>query len=226
LTWDVCIEIPKIPDPIELTLPGGLSLKHVNLEQLVQPALAPLGPAFKLLDAVMALVDVLTVLKDALTSVPPDFAKAANALSRVADIPTTLASLAPPLAIPVILSACLDLLLRSLGQVRSEIANLQQQMTNLVTTEQLAHDLDDARLLRVFECARHNVEQEVANVGQSMASIGHLLALVGTFGKLAGLDLQVPDLDSIAGRPLNEVLTPLDALVEVLRKVRSMPGLP
>lgn len=221
MAWDVCIEIPALPDPLELVLPGGISIKHINLEALVQPALAPLGPAFKILDAVMALVDVLTALKDALTSVPPDFGKAAHALGRVAEIPTSLAALLPPVAVPQMLAACLDLSLRTLGQVRGEILYLQQQAVALLTAEKVAHELKDARLLRVVACAKHNVEREAVNVGKGMASLGHLLGLVELFGKLAGQTLQVPSIAVVAGRPLDAAVAPLDAMIDALATLRK-----
>lgn len=220
MAWDVCIEIPAIPDPVELMLPGGISLKHTNLEELVQPALAPLGPAFKLLDAVTTLVEVIQSIGDAIA--PPNPTKIAEALARLAQVPPALATLMPPVAIPRMLTTCIDLILRSLGEIRSELINLQQQMASLLTTADLGHKLNDGRLLSVFACAQHNVEQEVANLGKSMASVGHLLNLVALFGKLAGLNLQVPNLDAVAGRPLDEAIAPIDQLIAALGEIRQV----
>ena len=41
----ICIEIPEIPDPFDLTLPGGINIEHINLMEVIQPALTPLVPS-------------------------------------------------------------------------------------------------------------------------------------------------------------------------------------
>jgi hypothetical protein len=119
------------------------------------------------------------------------------------------------------LAACLDLILRSLGQVRSELLHLQQEMVGLLNAERIAHELNDARLLRVISCAKHNVEQEAANLGTGLASIGHLLGLVELFGKLAGRDLATPNMGDLAGRPLDQAVAPIDTMIGALGALRS-----
>ena len=37
----ICIEIPEIPDPFDITLPGGITIQHINLMEIIQPALTP-----------------------------------------------------------------------------------------------------------------------------------------------------------------------------------------
>jgi hypothetical protein len=221
MAWQVCIRIPTVSDALELALPGGIALKHANLEQLLQPAIAPLGPAFKLVESVTAIAAVLLDLKDAVTSVPPDFSKAARALARVAEVPPNLAGLTPPLAVPLMAVGLIDIALRALGQARSELLQLQQQALGLGIVEQTAQRLEDTRLLNVFECCKANIEQEAANLGQGMASVGHILGLISLLGSLAGLNLSVPNLESCSGRPLNEAVAHIHALIETLIALRQ-----
>lgn len=226
MAWQVCIQIPETPDPLELVLPGGISLQHTNLEPLLQPAVAPLGPVFKLIDSVTAVAGALKSVQEALTTAPPDFGGAAKALGRLATIPPTLARLAPPLAVPVMLVGLVDIAIRALYQVRSEVLQLEQQMVGLATVEDTAHRLQDTRLLAIFDCCKSNVEQEAANLAKGMASIGHVLGLISLLGKLAALDLEVPNLSECHGRPLDQLVAPLDGVLAVLGTLRKAIPLP
>ena len=53
-----CIRIPEVPDPLAITLPGGITLEHIRLVDLIQPALAPLVPVFHIVDAIVAVLNV------------------------------------------------------------------------------------------------------------------------------------------------------------------------
>lgn len=226
MAWQVCIRIPEVPDALELTLPGGIALKHANLEQLLQPAIAPLGPAFALVESVTAIAAMLVDLKDAVTSVPPDFGKAARSLERVAEIPPNLAGLTPPLSAPLMVVGLIDIALRALGQARSELLQLQQRALGLAIVEQTAQRLQDTRLLNVFECCKANIEQEATNIGAGMASIGHILGLISLLGSLAGLTLSLPTLDACSGRPLDEAARPIGAIIETLTALRRAVPIP
>ena len=48
----ICLEIPEIPDPLSITLPGGVTMQQINLMQAIQPALTPLMPLFDIIDTV------------------------------------------------------------------------------------------------------------------------------------------------------------------------------
>ena len=163
---------------------------------------------------------VLVDLKDAITDVPPNFAKAAHALSRVADVPGNLAMLAPPVSVPVMIVGLVDIALRALAQARSELLQLQQQVLGLTIVEQTAQQLADMRLLNVFECCKANVEQEAANTGKGMASIGHILGIISLLSSLAGLGLSIPTLDACSARPLDEAVKPINALIDTLGALR------
>ena len=226
MAWNVCIEIPEIPDPLELVLPGGMTIKHPNLDELIQPALAPLGPAFAIIDSIVTLCRVFTELKGALLTVPPDFKRAGVALEKAGAVPANLAKLMPTYAVPALLAGCIDAVSRTLKNSRSQLLQLADQVKSVVQVEATARQLGDTKLLAVFECAQHNVQQEAANIGKGMASIGHILGTIELLSKLAGHSLAVPNLQAIDGKSLNETIAPLDTLIaamDTLRKALPVP---
>ncbi len=59
-------------------------------------------------------------------------------------------------------------------------------------------------------------EPAQANVGKMLASLGRLIGLVNLFFGMLGLP-EVPDLSDLAGKPLDAVIEPLDALIKVFQ---------
>ena len=82
----ICIEIPEIPDPFQITLPGGVTMEHINLMEVIQPALTPLVPLFNIIDTVVAVFNCIKAIPDTLGP-PPD--------------PTAIAACIPELAAKV-----------------------------------------------------------------------------------------------------------------------------
>ena len=80
-------------------------------------------------------------------------------------------------------------------------------------------------LAEIAECAMANIEQEAANLGKRLGALGSLIGILNLFlGMIGGPE--VPDLSSLGGKPLDEVIEPLDALVETLESVRSAIPIP
>ena len=69
------------------------------------------------------------------------------------------------------------------------------------------------------------VATEAANVGKALASIGKLIGILNIFLGMVG-GPEVPDLSNLAGRPLDEVVPPIDAIVKTLRDVRNAVPVP
>lgn len=201
-------------------MPGGLAIKHLNLEALAQPAIAPLGPMVQILDSIMALVGAVTGLKDALASIPPDPTKLAEAVSKVALVPQNLAGLMPMVAFPQMLGACIDIVVRALEDARGQVVALNAEMTALTDVENAARRLNAPRLRAVFECAQHNVRQEAVNLGKTMASVGSLIALIETIASLAQFPISVPRLDAFNGADLASALGPLENIIATFTTLR------
>ena len=66
----ICIEIPELPDPFSITLPGGVSMESINLMEQIQPALTPLVPVFNIIDTVVAVFNCVKAIPDTLAGGP------------------------------------------------------------------------------------------------------------------------------------------------------------
>ncbi len=219
-----CIEIPPLPDPLQLTLPGGVTIERINLAEVIQPALAPLVPIFEIVDTVVSVFNCIKAIPD-MFGPPPDPTVLVSALAELGQKVSNLLKLIPQLSLPLTLVGLLDLVLDTLGQARAQLVHLQQQMQQLLGAVDRAKELDDAPLMAITQCAQANIAQEAANVGKSLGSLGRLLGLVNLFMGMVG-GPTVPDLSSIAGKPLDQVLPPLDALVDALGTARAAIPVP
>ncbi len=220
----ICVEIPELPDPLAVTLPGGVTMQQINLMEAIQPALTPLMPLFDIVDAVVAVFNCVKAIPDSLGP-PPDPTALAQTIPELAEKVSKLLRLIPQLSLPLTILGIIDLVLDTLEQARSQLRNLQQQLEQILGAVDRATELDDAGLMAITSCAQANVAQEAANVGKSLASLGKLIGILNLFLGMVG-GPQVPDLSTLAGRPLDEALPPLDAIVDALKAVRSAVPVP
>jgi len=220
----ICIEIPEIPAPFNLTLPGGIEIEHINLMEVIQPALTPLVPIFNIIDTVVAVFNCIKAIPDTLGP-PPDPTAIATCLPDLAEKVAKLLKLIPQLSIPLTIIGLIDLVIDTLLKARSELMHLQQQMQQILGVIDRATDLDDAGLMAIAQCAQANVAQEAANVGKSLAALGKLIGLINLFMGMVG-GPEIPDLSNLAGRPLDDVVPPLDAIVDALKTARDAVPVP
>ena len=220
----ICIEIPEIPDPFDLTLPGGINIEHINLMEVIQPALTPLVPFFDMIDTIVAIFNCVKAIPDTLGP-PPDPTVLAACLPDLAEKVNKLLKLIPQLSLPYTIIGLLDLVIDTLLRARTELLHLQQQMVQILGVIDRATDLDDAGLMAIAQCAQANVAQEAANVGKSLAALGKLIGLINLFMGMVG-GPEIPDLSDLAGRPLDDVVEPLDAIVDALKTARDAVPVP
>ena len=220
----ICIEIPELPDPFSITLPGGVSMESINLMEQIQPALTPLVPVFNIIDTVVAIFNCVKAIPDTLGP-PPDPTVLAACIPELAEKVNALLKLIPQLSLPYTIIGIIDLVIDTLNQARSQLLHLQAQMQQITGAINHATELDDAGLMAITSCAQANVAQEAANVGKSLAALGKLIGLLNLFLGMIGAP-EVPDLSDLAGTPLDEVVPPIDAIVEMLQSVRSAVPVP
>ena len=220
----ICLEIPEIPDPLSITLPGGVTMQQINLMQAIQPALTPLMPLFDIIDTVVAVFNCVKAIPDSLGP-PPDPTALAACIPELAEKVAKLLRLIPQLSLPYTIIGIIDLVIDTLRQARSQLMNLQQQMQQILGAIDRATELEDAGLMAITSCAQANVAQEAANVGKSLASLGKLIGILNIFLGIVG-GPEVPDLSNLAGRPLDDVIPPIDAIIEALQTVRSAVPVP
>jgi len=220
----ICLEIPEIPDPLSITLPGGVTMQQINLMQAIQPALTPLMPLFDIIDTVVAVFNCVKAIPDSLGP-PPDPTALAACIPELAEKVAKLLRLIPQLSLPYTIIGIIDLIIDTLRQARSQLMHLQQQMQQILGAIDRATELEDAGLMAITSCAQANVAQEAANVGKSLASLGKLIGILNIFLGIVG-GPEVPDLSNLAGRPLDDVIPPIDAIIEALQTVRSAVPVP
>jgi len=210
---ELCLELPEIPDPFELSLPGGVTIERINLMEVIQPLLAPLMPLFEIVDTIVAIFNCVKAIPDSLGP-PPDPTILAACIPELGEKVAQLLKLIPQLSLPILLKQICKLIVKTLREARSALVHLQRQIERILNAVDRATDLADSGLMAIISCAKTNAGQEAANVGKMLASLGRLIGLVNLFFGMLGLP-EVPDLSDLAGKPLDLVIEPLDALIEV-----------
>ncbi len=192
--------------------------------QMIQPALTPLVPLFNIVDAIVAILNCVQAIPACLGP-PPDPSAIAACLPDLKKAVEKLLKMLPQLSVPIMVKRLIELLIKTLVEVRSKILHLQQQMVQILGAIDRAKNLKDAGLMAIAQCAQANVAQELANVGKSLASLGKLMGLINLFMGMIG-GPKVPDFASLAGRPLDQILPPLDALISELRTIENAVPVP
>lgn len=220
----LCVHIPSLPAPQRLTLPGGASIEHLDLLQVVQPALTPLMPAFDIIEAVVAAFECIKAIPKTIGP-PPDPTALASAIPKLAQKVGRLLGLVPQLSLPLTIVGLIDLLIDTLAKTRDQLEHLMKRLEAVSAASALAIELDDPGLADIAQCAQANVAQEAANIGKHLGSLGALVSLLNVFLGMVG-GPEVPDLSSLGGKPLDQALAPLDELVSVLQAARAMVPVP
>lgn len=224
MTIPLCIEIAELQDPFQLTLPGGIDIEHINLLDIVQPALTPLVPLFDIVDTVVAVFNCIKAIPDSLGP-PPDPTAIAACLPDLAEKLDKLLKLIPALSLPYTVIGLIDLLIDALERARNMLLHLQNQMQQILNVIDRATELDDAGLMAIAQCAQGNVAQEAANVGKMLSSLGKLIGLINLFMGMIG-GPEIPDLSDLSGQPLDEVIPAIDAIVNQLKAARDAVPVP
>ena len=236
-----CEAIPELPDPMQITLPGGATISQVisaaksapnavdmglNLMQQAQPALAPLMPIFDIIEAMQALSKCTQAIPDALGP-PPDPTVFAKCLPDMAKKVAKLLKLIPQLSVPLMVKDIIDVVISTLVAVRSQLLALQAQMKSVTRATKRAAELNDKDLSAIAACAQGNVQQQAKNIGASIAVMAPMIGVVNDFLKKIGAP-QIPlsKVSDLSGQSLDTILVPLDALVTTLKTVRQAVPVP
>jgi hypothetical protein len=219
-----CVNIPPLPAPQRLTLPGGASIEHLDLVQVVQPALTPLMPAFDIINAVVAAFDCIKAIPETIGP-PPDPTALASAIPKLAQKVGKLLGLVPQLSLPLTVVGIIDLLIANLRKTRDQLEHLMTRLGAVAIASARAVELDDPGLADIALGAEANVAREAANLGKALGALGALVGLLNIFLGMVGAP-EVPDLSSLGGKPLDQALEPLDELVRVLEAARSLVPIP
>lgn len=180
-----CEHLPPPPLPFRLVLPGAGELVAFDLGAVAQPALAPLMPFFRLLDAVVKAVDVLRAIPDAL-SVPPDPTQIVARLPALLEAAAALTPLAPPASVPVTAVSLIDAVIEELRRTRGRIEALDAQARRIERAKERARTLADLQLAELADCAEDDLVTATEHVLAPLEALRAILSILGIVLGLAG----------------------------------------
>jgi len=222
----LCPDIPELPDLCEMLLPGGVEMADVDLIRLVQPALAPLVPIFDILEAIVAIKNCIEAIPDALGP-PPDPLAMSECIGDLASKIAQVLRLLPQYSVPILARQIIDCLIAELLKVRRFLVDLQQQLLRIARIVEKAAELDDPHLQLISVCATDRLANTLSNEMKALIALGRLLGMLRTMLGLIGVDDDlIPDLNDIAGAPLDEAIEPLDSIIDALRSLKDLVPLP
>lgn len=197
----VCVQMPDIPDKLEVTMPGIGVLQLINdkidgvprpsqyvLKAMnsLSPALGPVYTFIRILDVVIAITNCQKAIPNAIMTLNPS--KIFECIEKLIQAFANLIPLIPPLTyvrmvldIVVALRVLVDDLLSTLVEIDKEISRISNMLANAV-------DNDDTVALQIGECAKKNLNQNVAGLMQIIEVIVKILTvlmnLMDTFSSL------------------------------------------
>jgi hypothetical protein len=232
---DFCVALPTAFE-LCLPLPGGITicaqdgfdlgdpsaLTRSLFEQL-NSALAPLQPFLNMVDIAKSIVDCITAIPDALGP-PPDPTAIANCIPGLLEKLQKLLDMLPPVWVPKMVKAFLDIVIQALIGLRMEIMAIVAEQAAIIAAATKAVGPGGAQLQLAIDCAEDNVRALIANKNAGMAPLNRLLGIVNLFLELAGLPC-IPNLGALLTDLAEDALVPIDLLIEGLEFIKSkIPG--
>lgn len=213
-----------LPDICQVLMPGGLTISAPNVLSIMQPALAPLAPLFAIMQAVVQIKVCMEAAVDALAELDPGpLIDCVPGLTRLVD---KLLSMLPSASLPKMAVDVLDCALSLLLRTRAALVALQAQAARVVGMVAKAAELQDEYLQALALCKEGQVADSLSDEMKGLVVLGQLLGVVAELLKLAGLDINMPDFEEIAGSSLEDAIEPIDDLVQKLQDIRETIPLP
>ena len=234
----VCLELPDIPTPEEIVLPGGITLASLhneinqipslcqpslNLSTQIQPALAPLKPFFDVLETAIQIFKCVKAIPKAVATLNPK--PLLECIPQLAQKVDQLLRLIPQLSIPYTIVSVIDAIISLLNCTINFIEGLITQTERLAERIAKAAEIDDEKLDAILECANTDIEAMRANSLAALDGFGSLIGILNVLMSLLGLpeiDLSAIDVDV----PLDEMIEPLRQIIRILEEIRRLIPLP
>jgi len=206
----ICFNFAQLPSD-----PGEVARQIVAASNT---ALAPLQPIFTLLDALLAIGECVKGVPEAITQLDPStlILCIPDLLEKLA----ALASLAPQISLIPFLADLVELLVKHLTGMRSDIARLATTNAEILAAEALQEGRPGLQV--AVSCARDSYNAEVAMLNAANGPLNELLQLV--LGLLSVIGVQfngTAALDTFSEN-IAEALAPIDALIDTLTVIRNL----
>ena len=225
----VDISLPK-PQKLDITLPTGGKIQAItdaskaipndcslvaSLMLQISPFLASIDCLLKILGIIAPLIKVVEGLKslpDASKVIDaiPEFVKAAEKLACCLVVVTPLGPL-------LFLRDLLNLLLKALNCIISQLKSIIRIMNGLTLQISVAKANGNKSSLKILECAQENAAISAQHMANSIEVVSTILELAGSLMGLAGLEpIPIPKL----GRQTD--IKSLQKTLETLEKARGL----
>lgn len=187
----VCINLGNLPAKLDITMPGMGVLQLINdkidgiprpseyvLKGLnaLMPAMAPIYTIIKVLDVIVALTNCIKAIPMAIVTLNPS--KIFECVEKLIEAFAALVPMIPPLAyvrmivdIVVAIRTLVDDLLNVLVEIDKEISRITNLLANAI-------DNDDTVAVAIGECAKENLNKNVAGLIEIFTVVGKLMAIV------------------------------------------------
>lgn len=238
LTTDIevlCPELRVSPGTICVTFPGGAEVCVSAEPQTPNPfnavkklfdglnsALSPLVPVFLIIDALLAVRDCLEAIPKAISKVSPS--PVIDCLKDLANKMAQLIKLIPQTSVPIMIVMILDAIIAFLNGYLAELQTLLARLDAIIEAETRAAQLGNQQLQLLLDCARENIDAEVANLNRAADPLNRLIGVLNALLELAGLPCipAPPTLGTLSA----EALDPFREFIEILEALRAAIPVP
>lgn len=226
VTANLSITLPGAAELSAFLNPGDVPILSDLCSGLigqVNASLTPLVPIFRLLDVALCLFKVVEAIPDTIGP-PPDPTAIIKEIVACAQKVSFLLELIPQISVCVFIKGIITLILCALESLRDSLANLVQLQVDISAADARIAELEGLGLDASFaidglDCAKANLDAEIAGATSGNEALNRLIGLLNVFMSLAGLE-PIPTLDDIdasAGIDLEVLDVPIEALELVLK---------
>lgn len=226
----VPVPTPAAP-PLRLSLPGGMAVAgvptSVGADALTQalalvgaagPAMAPLAPAFTIIDAVLAVKDFAQAVPELIVNPGAVVEAVVKLVAKIGK----LASLIPQLSVPLMILGVVDAVIALLGGLALQLNQIAAQEARIAAAVAAAADLPEparGALEAIAGQATAAVGVQRADVATALSGADPLLGIVNAFVGLIGL----PGLDlsiDVTSGSTQDAVDALNAGISALQQFR------
>lgn len=212
--------------PLKITLPGGLEISGIanaiSADALTQAraliasanaALAPLGPIFKIIDAIFAFKAFAESVPDVLTN-PGSVVEAVIEIGRKVG---SLGALIPQLSVPIMMLGILDAIIAFLNGVALQFDAIAAQQLRIEEARALVADAPCLAI--ILDDADAQMDQQSANLAAALSDVRPLIGVINVFASLASLPQVELVVDTDGGAA--EVASSIRAAAGVMQTFRD-----
>lgn len=198
----LCVPIPGFPKSLSFTLPGGVRIDpqvgHLQLGAfeytrnalgMMNAALAPMGPAFRIIDAVMSISKCLSAVPEILGP-PPNPQKLVDELIKLAEKMKFVAQLHPALSLPVMVLNLIDVFIATLEAAASELESLARFLLSIQQAQLVAAQAEG--LTQIIKCAQSSADVHMSNLEHMFATINPTIQAINLFAEIGQLGKPFP----------------------------------